>query len=105
VDLNLDDFEVIHNEEARRFELRINDALALLAYRRFPGRILYHHTEVPPEIERRGVAAKLARAAMDFARANNLQVVPACSYVAAFVAKHQEYQDLVSPEDLRRLTT
>jgi len=103
VDVNLDDVTVTHNEEAQRFELLVDGHLALSTYRRFPGRIVLNHTEVPPPLEGHGLAAKLARFALDFARVSHLRVVPLCPYISNFIRKHPEYQDLLSSEDLEKL--
>jgi predicted GNAT family acetyltransferase len=103
VDANLDNLTVTHDEEARRFEIHAGGLRALLTYRRFPGRIILDHAEVPKLLEGHGVAARLARFALDFARANHLQVVPLCPYVSSFIRKHPEYQDLVSSDDLQKL--
>jgi predicted GNAT family acetyltransferase len=100
---SLNDITVFHNEVAQRFEIEIEGLRALLTYRRFPDRIVLVHTEVPAPLEGRGLAAKLVRTALDFARANHLRVVPACPYVATFLRKHPEYQDLVSADDLQRV--
>jgi predicted GNAT family acetyltransferase len=103
VNVDLNKLTVIHNEAAQCFELPVDGARALLTYRRFPDRIVLLHTEVPPPFEGHGIAAKLSRSALDFARANRLQVVPLCPYVSSFIQKHPEYQDLVAPDDLREL--
>ena len=103
MDVNLDNVAVTHNEEARRFELAVDGLRALLTYRRFPERIAFDHTEVPESLEGKGLAAKLARVALDFARANHLRAVPLCPYVSSFIRKHTEYQDLVSSDDLQKL--
>ena len=103
MDVNLDDVTVIHNEEAHRFEAGIGGLRAFISYSRFPGRIVYTHAEVPQPLEGQGVAAKLARVALDFARVNDLRVVPLCPYVSSFIRKHPEYQDLVSSDDLQKL--
>jgi predicted GNAT family acetyltransferase len=95
MDFDPKDVAVIHNEEAHRFEATVGGLRALLTYQRFPDRIVYNHTEVPPALEGRGLAAKFAKTALDFARANHLRVVPQCSYVASYIQKHPEYQDLV----------
>ncbi len=101
VDLN--NVTVTHNEDAQRFELHVDGLRALLTYRRFPDRIVLAHTEVPQPLEGHGLAARLARFALDFARANHLRVVSLCPYVSSFIRKHAEYQDLVSSEDLQKL--
>jgi uncharacterized protein len=103
VNVDLKNLPVTHNEAAQRFELPVDGARAFLTYRRFPDRILLLHTEVPQPFEGHGLAAKLSRFALDFARANRLRVVSLCPYVSSFIRKHPEYQDLVAPDDLRKL--
>jgi uncharacterized protein len=103
VELNLDAVAVTHNELAHRFEATVDGLRSLLAYRLFPDRIVLHHTEVPRPIEGQGMAAKLTRAALDFARANHLRVVPLCPYVSGFLRKHREYHDLLSSDDLQKI--
>jgi len=103
VELNLDAVAVTHNEEAHRFEATVDGLRSMLAYRLFPDRIVLHHTEVPPPIQGHGMAAKLTRAALDFAGARHLTVVPLCPYVSSFLRKHREYQDLVSSADLEKI--
>jgi predicted GNAT family acetyltransferase len=87
---------VFHNVAQQRFELRVGDALCLIDYRRAPGKLIIYHTEVPHPFERRGLAACMTRAALDFARSQNLQVEPRCPYTAHFMRKHVEYADLLA---------
>jgi predicted GNAT family acetyltransferase len=103
VDLNLEAVNITNNEEAQRFEAQVDGLRAILTYRRFPDRMVLNHTEVPRPLEGKGLAAKLARTALDFARVNQLRVVPLCPYIAAFIRRHAEYQDLVSTDELRKL--
>ena len=97
---NAQDFgrlDVSHNTAQQRFELRVGEALCVLDYRRFPGKLVIYHTEVPQPLERRGFAARMTRAALDFARSENLQVEPRCPYTAAFMQKNPEFADLLAP--------
>lgn len=93
----VDQIEVRHNPATRRFEADVHGLLAVLVYKIVPGRMLIQHTEVPPALEGRGLAAKLTRVALEYARREKLQVVPACSYTASYMAKHPEYNDLLPP--------
>jgi predicted GNAT family acetyltransferase len=93
------DIELVHNEAAQRFEAHVGGQTAFLTYQRFQDRFVMVHTEVPPALEDQGIAAKLVAAALDFARAANLRVVPLCPYVTDFISKHPEYQDLLSETD------
>ena len=103
MEFDLDQALVTNNEEEQRFESSVGRLRALITYRRATGRITFLHAEVPPALQGRGLAAKLARAALDFARANHLQVFPLCPYVSSFIKKHREYQDLVPAEQLEKI--
>jgi hypothetical protein len=43
------------------------------------------------------LAELLVRRALADARSQNAVVVPACSYVAAFIQRHPEFHDLLAP--------
>jgi len=53
------------------------------------------HTEVPPAFEGQGIAAMMARAALDFAKTKGYKVRSYCSYTTRFIERHPEYQDLL----------
>jgi uncharacterized protein len=86
---------VTHDPENRRFELEKDGYQALLAYRLAEGKIIFTHTGVPAEFSGQGIGSLLARAGLDYARAQSLAVVPLCSFIAGYIQKHPEYQDLV----------
>lgn len=94
--LNLDDVIVTHNEAAARFETQLDGQLGVVAYQRRNNTLFFTHTEVPGKFQGLGVAGKLAHSALEYARDNNLTIVPLCSYIAAYVRRHPEYQTLVS---------
>jgi uncharacterized protein len=101
--LDLNSLAVIHNDRENRFEVRVNAGLAIVTYRMDPGKIVFEHTEVPPSAQNQGLAAKVVAAALDYARANHLQVLATCSYVRNFLRKHAEYQDIVAPEQWKKI--
>jgi predicted GNAT family acetyltransferase len=65
--------------------------LAIAVYRQQGDSRLFTHTEVPPNDEGHGLGAELVRAALDDTRAHGFKIVPACSFVVAFVRRHPEY--------------
>jgi len=93
MELDLSKVTVTNNKEAHRFEATIDGQKALIN--------VLVHTEVPLEFEGHGLAGKLAKTALDFARTNNLRVVPQCPYITHHLRKHPEYQDLVSGDGAR----
>src|SRR5258708_23361813 len=88
--------DVFHNAAQQRFELRVGEALCMLDYRRFPGKLVIYHTQVPQPLERRGFAARLTRFALDFARSENLQVELLCPYTEAFIQNNPQFADLLA---------
>jgi predicted GNAT family acetyltransferase len=93
---NPPEMTVNHNMPARRFEIRKDGLLAVLEYQRSEGRIIFTHTGVPEELGNQGIGSQLARAGLDYAREQSLKVVPSCSFIAGYLQKHPEYQDLQS---------
>ncbi|WP_029135774.1 GNAT family N-acetyltransferase [Nakamurella lactea] len=95
----MSDVEVTDNSELHRFEARLDGALAGFAvYRREPGRIVFVHTEVDPAFEGRGIGGALARQALDGLRDDGtVQVVAECPFIAAWIQRHPDYQELLRP--------
>jgi uncharacterized protein len=82
--------------ERKRFEVTVDDELAgFLVYRSRKGLLALIHTEVEERFEGRGLGGRLARFALDQARAENLAVLPFCPFVNEWMKRHPEYVDLV----------
>ena len=88
---------VRQNTQLNRFELDVGGQMAVANYR-FEGDIIaFTHTEVPPEMRGRGIASRLVAEALQLARGKGLKVRARCDFVATYLAKHPEYNDLVAP--------
>jgi predicted GNAT family acetyltransferase len=83
------------NPALKRFEFDLNGQTAVAYYERAPGVITFRHTEVPPELSGHGIGSKLVRGALEAARQQGLKVVAKCPFVAAYMAKHPEFNDLL----------
>src|SRR5687767_4464826 len=59
-----------------------------------------YHTEVSPKAEGKGLAKKMLRVMVDYARGKGLKVVPLCPYVHAQFKRHpEEYADVWKGKD------
>ncbi|HEV2936724.1 MAG TPA: GNAT family N-acetyltransferase [Streptosporangiaceae bacterium] len=85
-----DSAEVIDNADASRFELRVDGWLAELVYRVRGGRLVLIHTEVPLELEGRGIGGRLVTAAVDRAAREGLTLVPLCPFARGWLERHPE---------------
>lgn len=88
---------VVDNPERSRFEVYTDeDALAgFAAYQRNAERIVFTHTEIDPAFEGHGLGSRLAAGALDAVRGRHLKVVAQCPFIARYLARHQEYADLL----------
>jgi predicted GNAT family acetyltransferase len=90
-------YEIRHDPKKQRFAIELGGAnVAVLDYTRPNGTLVLTHTGVPPAFEHRGIAARLAHAALEFAKTEGLKVVPRCSFVRAYLQRHPEYSALVA---------
>jgi predicted GNAT family acetyltransferase/glutaredoxin len=91
--------EVVDNSEESRYELRLAGRLiGLAAYRRRNGRIVFTHTEVDEASEGRGFGSRLAAGALESARQAGLDVVPLCPFIAHYIERHPEYEQLLAAD-------
>jgi hypothetical protein len=59
---------------------------------------IFIHTEVDEDHSGRGVASAVVRFALDDVRDKGGRVVPICPFVAAYIRRHPDYQDLIDHE-------
>jgi len=62
------------------------------------GRRVFVHTEVDKRFSGMGLGSRLARFALDDVRESDGKAVPLCPFIAAYIARHPEYEDLVDRE-------
>ncbi len=94
-----DGLRVTDEPSRQRYEARFGDRLAgFTEYRAVRGRLILFHTEVDPTFEGHGVGSRLAAGALDDIRRRGLKVSVKCPFIAAFMERHREYQDLRANE-------
>ena len=88
--------EVIHEKESERFVIYAEGNEVYVEYKMRNNKLDLDHTYTHPALRGKGLAALVVKAALEFAKGNNLKVVPTCSYVQSFIAKNDEYKELVA---------
>lgn len=79
---------VTDNPALARFELEADGATAFVNYRISGENIVFTHTETPRALRGRGIATRLVEGAIALANGKGLKVIPGCSFVADYMAKH-----------------
>jgi len=78
--------DIQHDIEQQRFVLHLDGGEAVLEYRLLPGNgIDFSHTYVPPALRGRGIAEKLVRTGLSWARAQEYEIQASCWFVQRFI--------------------
>jgi predicted GNAT family acetyltransferase len=87
--------DVRDNKAQGRFELDVNGGTAFANYRLTPRAVIITHTETPRALRGQGIASQLVEGALHLIRAEDRKVIAACGFVADYLRRHPEYQDMV----------
>lgn len=97
-----DEFTIEDVPETHRFELR--DRGTTMGYAEYEdrgGSRVFTHTVVDGSYEGRGLGSRLVRFVLDDAVARGKRIVPVCSFTAAYLRRHHDYDDHVDWPDAR----
>jgi hypothetical protein len=90
---------VVDNKEQSRYEVHEDgETLAIADYVKGPGTVSFTHTETFDGHRGQGHAGRMIDQALRDARAEELEVVPYCWFVARHIGAHPEFLDLVPAE-------
>jgi predicted GNAT family acetyltransferase len=81
---------VTDNAPASQLEVTIDGYVAELVYRRRADRLVLVHTEVPDALEGHGLGGQLVAAAVSWAAAEDLTVVPLCAFARSWLSRHPD---------------
>ncbi|WP_276496389.1 GNAT family N-acetyltransferase [Pontibacter litorisediminis] len=90
---------IIHDEDDFRFYMPFEgDEEAELTYTYTEDQIMdFDHTFVPDSQRGKGLAGKLVKEGLEFAKSNNYKIIPSCPVVEAYIERYPEYKDMVHP--------
>ena len=95
--MSTDTAAVQDNPAAHRYELDLDgEVVGTLSYRTTGEVVKLIHTEIAPRWEGHGLGERLVAGVLDDVRARGFHIVVLCPFVAAFLRRHPEYEDLVA---------
>ena len=60
-----------------------------------PNKMVIDHTEVSPDFEGQGIGKSMVMAAVEFARENNIKILPLCPFAKSVFNKTPEIADVL----------
>lgn len=93
--IDIENAKIRHNPQATAFEVFLDGRRSWLEYVPDADAIVITHVIVHPDLRGQGLAERLMRAGLEYARRNSLRVIPQCAYAQAFFRRHPEEQDLL----------
>lgn len=91
-----ENYQLIDNKAHQQFELDIKGYTPLIEYYINPeGNVFLTHTEVPMQLEGKGIGSTLVKKTLENIEQRKLHVVPMCPFVAAYIKKHPEWMRIV----------
>ncbi|MBF6182849.1 GNAT family N-acetyltransferase [Nocardia otitidiscaviarum] len=96
----MSDPTVIQRDDAtpEQFDIEVDGERAgLAAYVDTGDQRIFYHTELDDRFSGRGLGSVLIHAALTETRKEGKRIVPVCPFVAHFVEKHHDFDDLLDP--------
>ncbi len=88
-------YKLIDNEAAKQYEFHIDTYSPKIEYIKAQDRIFLTHTEVPRELEGKGIGSALLKVVLADIEQKKLTLIPLCPFVAGYIKRHPEWKALV----------
>lgn len=92
------DYQLIDNTEKNQYEFHVKGFMLKIQYKMAGGKIFLTHTEVPVELQGKGIGNVLVKEVLEDIGKMELKLVPVCPFVAAYIKRHPEWDYLVSKQ-------
>ncbi len=92
----MDEYILIDNTDDNQYEFHVDGYIPKIEYiKSVNGEIYLTHTEVPYELEGKGVGSQLVQKALKDIKEKGLRLIPLCPFVAGYIRKHPEWRSIV----------
>lgn len=89
------DPRLTNNEKLSVFEFETNGEPAKVMYAKRKDVLYLNYAFVPGTLRGQGVGGEMMEAVLEYARENELKIVPICSYTVRYMNQHREWDDLL----------
>jgi predicted GNAT family acetyltransferase len=92
--MKYEDIPLINNEARHNFELTVEGVRSFVDYKLRGDKVYLIHTEVPEEMEGKGIASALVEKTFTYLEQHNLKIIPLCAYILIYLKRHPEWNRL-----------
>jgi predicted GNAT family acetyltransferase len=96
--MNYADKKLRIDAASSRIELELEGGTAFIEYKLSGHTLFLIHTEVPPELEGKGVGGAIVLKTFQYAKENGYEIVPLCPFVQTYLERHKEWKAIVSAD-------
>lgn len=90
-----EDFKLIDNVSASQYEIEVDGLKPRIVYIRKQNQIHLTHTEVPTQLEGRGIGSALLKLVLEDIKEKKLTLVPVCPFIVSYIERHPEWKTIV----------
>ena len=84
------------NKSLKQFEFITGGFTSRVEYMIMGNKIFLTHTEVPVELEGKGIGSKIVKLALEEVESRGLKLIPLCPYVASYIKRHPEWKRVLA---------
>jgi predicted GNAT family acetyltransferase len=91
-------YRLTDNPERKQFELVVDGHTARIEYMIMSGKIFLTHTEVPIELEGKGVGSEIVKLVLEEIESRGLKLIPLCPFVGKYITRHPEWKRILADD-------
>ena len=92
--------EILHLDDKKNGKFFVSQGSKVLAEMTYvwagEDKIIIDHTDVKPELNGKGAGKQLLFKAVEFARKNNIKIIPLCPFAKSMFDKLEEIRDVLA---------
>ncbi len=92
---NEEKYTLVENVEHKQYEFHIGVHIARIEYIKAQNIVYLTHTEIPTQLEGKGIGSALVKQVLQDIKEKDLTLVPLCPFVALYIKRHSKWKALV----------
>lgn len=91
-------YTLTDNQDRKQFELVVEGHTARIEYMIMANKIFLTHTEVPVELEGKGIGSIIVKLALEEVEKRRLKLIPLCPFVGKYITRHPEWKRILADD-------